>query len=61
MANKESKLEKATFAGGCFWCMEPPFMDLEGVVEVISGYTGGNKAYPTYEQVCSGTSDSNQF
>jgi peptide methionine sulfoxide reductase msrA/msrB len=46
--------EKATFAGGCFWCMEPPFEKLEGVVEVISGYTGGTKENPTYEEVCSG-------
>jgi peptide methionine sulfoxide reductase msrA/msrB len=47
-------LEKATFAGGCFWCMEPPFEKLEGVVEVISGYTGGHKQNPTYEEVSSG-------
>jgi peptide methionine sulfoxide reductase msrA/msrB len=48
-------LEKATFAGGCFWCMEPPFEKLEGVKEVISGYTGGQKVNPTYEEVSSGT------
>jgi peptide methionine sulfoxide reductase msrA/msrB len=48
-------LEKATFAGGCFWCMEPPFEKLEGVKEVISGYTGGHKKNPTYEEVSSGT------
>ncbi len=47
-------LEKATFAGGCFWCMEPPFEKLDGVVEVISGYTGGHKTNPTYEEVSSG-------
>ena len=47
--------EKATFAGGCFWCMEPPFEKLEGVKEVISGYTGGHKNNPTYEEVSSGT------
>jgi methionine-S-sulfoxide reductase len=47
-------LETATFAGGCFWCMEPPFEKLVGVYEVISGYTGGEKANPTYEQVSSG-------
>ncbi len=46
--------EKATFAGGCFWCMEPPFEKLDGVVEVMSGYTGGKKENPTYEEVCSG-------
>ena len=49
-----SSLEEATFAGGCFWCMEPPFEDLEGVQEVISGYTGGSKKDPTYEEVCAG-------
>jgi peptide methionine sulfoxide reductase msrA/msrB len=46
----------AIFAGGCFWCMEPPFRNLEGVLNVISGYTGGNSTNPTYEQVCSGKS-----
>jgi peptide methionine sulfoxide reductase msrA/msrB len=46
---------KATFAGGCFWCMEPPFEKLEGVKEVISGYTGGHKENPTYKEVSSGT------
>jgi len=50
-----SALEKATFAGGCFWCMEPPFEKLDGVKEVISGYTGGQKENPTYEEVSSGT------
>jgi peptide methionine sulfoxide reductase msrA/msrB len=48
------KLEKATFAGGCFWCMEPPFEKIEGVKEVISGYTGGQKPNPTYEEVSAG-------
>jgi peptide-methionine (S)-S-oxide reductase len=47
-------LEKATFAGGCFWCMEPPFDKLEGVVSTTSGYTGGTKPNPTYEEVSSG-------
>ena len=47
-------LEKATFAGGCFWCMEPPFDALEGVVSTTSGYTGGRVANPTYEEVSSG-------
>ena len=45
--------ELATFAGGCFWCMVPPFDNLPGVIKVVSGYTGGHKADPTYEQVCS--------
>uniref|UniRef100_C6DY59 Peptide methionine sulfoxide reductase MsrA n=1 Tax=Geobacter sp. (strain M21) TaxID=443144 RepID=C6DY59_GEOSM len=48
-------LEKATFAGGCFWCMEHPFDELPGVVSVTSGYTGGHKINPTYEEVSSGT------
>ena len=47
--------EKATFAGGCFWCMEHPFDELEGVVSVTVGYTGGHKKNPTYEEVSSGT------
>jgi len=46
--------EKATFAGGCFWCMESPFEKLEGVKEVISGYTGGHKEDPTYKEVSTG-------
>ena len=48
-------LEKATFAGGCFWCMVPPFEGLDGVVSVTAGYTGGQKKDPTYEEVSSGT------
>jgi|SRR2546430_6699113 len=48
------RLEKATFAGGCFWCMEPPFDKLRGVVSTIAGYTGGHKKNPTYEQVSRG-------
>jgi len=51
----EAKLARATFAGGCFWCMEPPFDKLDGVVSTTSGYTGGHKANPTYEEVSSGT------
>lgn len=47
-------LERATFAGGCFWCMEPPFEKLKGVDAVISGYTGGRTENPTYEEVSSG-------
>ena len=45
---------RATFAGGCFWCMEPPFDKLDGVSATISGYTGGTKKNPTYEEVSSG-------
>jgi peptide-methionine (S)-S-oxide reductase len=48
-------LETATFAGGCSWCMEHPFDELNGVVSVTSGYTGGRKVNPTYEEVSSGT------
>jgi len=48
------KLERATLAGGCFWCMEPPFVTLDGVEEVVAGYTGGDKEEPTYEEVSSG-------
>ena len=50
----QTPLEKATFAGGCFWCMEHPFEKLEGVMDVISGYTGGHKDDPTYEEVSGG-------
>ncbi len=45
---------KATFAGGCFWCMEPPFDKLPGVISTTAGYTGGHTRNPTYEQVSSG-------
>lgn len=47
------KYEVATFAGGCFWCMIAPFDKITGVVKVVSGYTGGHKKNPTYEEVCS--------
>ncbi len=50
------RLEKATFAGGCFWCMEAPFEKLPGVTTVVSGYSGGNTANPTYEEVSAGNS-----
>ncbi|NHA13621.1 peptide-methionine (S)-S-oxide reductase MsrA [Thioalkalivibrio sp. XN279] len=45
---------RATFAGGCFWCMEPPFDKLEGVLSTTSGYAGGPEPDPTYEQVARG-------
>jgi peptide-methionine (S)-S-oxide reductase len=51
----DKTLAKATFAGGCFWCMEPPFDELEGVVSTTSGYTGGQKKNPTYHEVAAGT------
>jgi len=49
-----AKREEAIFGGGCFWCMEPPFARLDGVLEVTAGYSGGDEANPTYEQVSSG-------
>ncbi len=59
---KESKMnpsykgtETATFAGGCYWCMQPPFENLEGVVKVIAGFAGGHVKDPTYEEVATGT------
>lgn len=52
MAEENYKL--ATFAGGCFWCMEHPFDEIDGVIEVKSGYTGGHKENPTYAEVCTG-------
>jgi peptide-methionine (S)-S-oxide reductase len=48
------KLEKATFAGGCFWCTEAVYAQLKGVKSVTSGYIGGPVENPTYEQVCTG-------
>ncbi|OGG13497.1 peptide-methionine (S)-S-oxide reductase [Candidatus Gottesmanbacteria bacterium RIFCSPHIGHO2_01_FULL_39_10] len=49
------KLENAYFAGGCFWCTEAVFRRLEGVKEVVTGFAGGDKENPTYEEVVSGT------
>ena len=49
------KTEQATLAGGCFWCLEAVFEQIEGVARVESGYTGGSVANPTYKQVCAGT------
>ncbi|GAV20498.1 peptide-methionine (S)-S-oxide reductase [Mariprofundus micogutta] len=48
------KTESATFAGGCFWCMEHPFDELNGVISTTSGYVGGSKENPTYEEVSAG-------
>jgi peptide methionine sulfoxide reductase msrA/msrB len=50
----EMALEKATFAGGCFWCMVEPFDEQEGIIDIRSGYTGGNSEHPTYKEVISG-------
>ena len=53
--NSKSTMSKATFAGGCFWCMEKPFEILPGVSDVISGYTGGHVKNPEYREVSAGT------
>ena len=47
-------MEKATFGAGCFWCVEAVFQDLDGVEKVVSGYSNGRIANPTYREVCSG-------
>ena len=49
-----AKKQKATFAGGCFWCMEPPFEKKSGVISVVSGYMGGSTKNPTYKQISAG-------
>jgi peptide methionine sulfoxide reductase msrA/msrB len=54
MPMRPDNLRTATFAGGCFWCVEADFEKVEGVKEVISGYTGGHKENPTYDEVSSG-------
>ena len=50
----DDNLARATFAGGCFWCMEPPYDDVDGVVETIAGFSGGHVANPAYEDVTRG-------
>ncbi len=56
MMNEQAQTQElATFAGGCFWCMVKPFDELPGILQVVSGYTGGHVENPTYEQVCSDT------
>jgi peptide-methionine (S)-S-oxide reductase len=54
VASADTGLAKATFAGGCFWCMEPPFDELDGVISTTSGYTGGHEKDPSYEEVSDG-------
>ena len=49
------EIQKATFGGGCFWCVEAVFERLDGVVDVIPGYSGGHKKNPTYREICTGT------
>ncbi|MBL4712360.1 MAG: peptide-methionine (S)-S-oxide reductase MsrA [Gammaproteobacteria bacterium] len=55
LQNISSHNETAIFAGGCFWCMEPPFDKLDGVISTTSGYTSGHKKNPTYREVSAGT------
>lgn len=52
-----SSVKTATFGGGCFWCMDAVFQNLPGVIKIKSGFAGGAKADPTYDQVCSGRTD----
>ncbi len=52
--NSANRLETATLGGGCFWCLEAVFDNLQGVEDVVSGYTGGHTVEPNYEQVCTG-------
>lgn len=52
--SRPERTEKATFAGGCFWCVEAVFEQLPGVLNVVSGYTGGHKENPSYEEVSTG-------
>jgi peptide-methionine (S)-S-oxide reductase len=51
----ETSTELATLAGGCFWCTEAVFAELQGVMQVVPGYTGGTVPHPSYRQVCTGT------
>ena len=50
----QNELEVATFAGGCFWCTEAVFLELDGVTKVVSGYIGGKTVKPTYKEICNG-------
>lgn len=53
----DQNLQQATLGGGCFWCIEAIFADLQGVVEVLPGYAGGDVENPSYELVCTGTTN----
>lgn len=55
MSSVKNELETATFGGGCFWCTEAVFDEVIGVTDVVSGYTGGQLANPTYDDICTGT------
>jgi peptide-methionine (S)-S-oxide reductase len=55
MSSVKNELETATFGGGCFWCTEAVFDEVIGVTDVVSGYTGGQLASPTYDDICTGS------
>ncbi|MFN3331363.1 MAG: peptide-methionine (S)-S-oxide reductase MsrA [Caldilinea sp.] len=55
MSNHHNQLEVATLGGGCFWCLEAVYVELNGVEKVVSGYAGGHVKNPTYREVCSGS------
>lgn len=54
MKDNDNNLENATLGGGCFWCLEAIYDQLEGVIDVTSGYSGGKTAHPSYREICSG-------
>ena len=54
MSSNDNKTETAILAGGCFWCLEAAYLEIEGITGVVNGYSGGARPDPTYEQVCSG-------
>ena len=57
MTESDNTYEKATFSGGCFWCMQPPFDNLEGVISTTVGFTGGIEENPSYDDVCLGKTE----
>ena len=50
-----TKLERATLGGGCFWCLEAVYQQIQGIQSVVSGYAGGAQPNPSYESICTGT------